>query len=244
MASPSCCPEGSWPALKAPDDYTPQGVEEMIDDLPIYVVGTPGEKAILVTPEIFGWAGRLKGICDSLAAEGYFVVMLDCHRKDTADGKDDMLAWIAATPFEVVSADYERVLNYVSEKGATSVGAMGFCWGVWAFCKASASGLPLKCGVGPHPSTKLETYAFGGDETAMMAAVSMPVFLMPCANDPDTLKEGGEVATAIMASGGQVHHYSDMQHGFFSRGDLSDPNVKRDVEDGMRKTLDFFAAHL
>ena len=50
------------------------GTEDTLEDgpdepLPIYTVGTPGAKAIIVLPEVFGWSGRLKGICDTLANE-------------------------------------------------------------------------------------------------------------------------------------------------------------------------------
>ena len=65
----ACCPPDSWPALQPPDDYTPKGEVLQLDDLPIYCVGEPGPKAIIVLPEVFGWSGRVKGISDTLAAE-------------------------------------------------------------------------------------------------------------------------------------------------------------------------------
>jgi dienelactone hydrolase len=93
-AAPPCCPPTAWPALSPPADYIPTGTESKLDDLPIYTVGTPGTKAIIVLPEVFGWGGRLKGICDTLAVEGYFVVMPDCHRGTTAAGQADFGAWV------------------------------------------------------------------------------------------------------------------------------------------------------
>ena len=69
-----CCPPTAWPALAPPEGYTPMGTEVTLDDLQVYTVGEPGPKAVLVFPEVFGWGGRLKGICDTLAGEGYFVV--------------------------------------------------------------------------------------------------------------------------------------------------------------------------
>ena len=80
----SCCPAGSWPALLPAEGYVARGSVGAIGDLPIYTVGEPGPRAIVVLPEVFGWGGRLKGICDTLAAEGYFVIMPDCHRGTTA----------------------------------------------------------------------------------------------------------------------------------------------------------------
>jgi hypothetical protein len=77
----SCCPDGSWPALQAPQDYVPKGsVITLGNELPVYVVGESDSKAILVFPEVFCWEGRLKGVCDTFAEQGYFVIMPDIMR--------------------------------------------------------------------------------------------------------------------------------------------------------------------
>jgi len=240
-AALGCCPKDSWPAVQAPDDYTPRGTEGRLGDLPIYHVGTPGPKAVIVMPEVFGWAGRLKGICDTVADEGFFVVMPDCHRGETATGQPDPMAWVAKFPYaSVVGPDLQRLISWLQEKGATSIGAMGFCWGVWALAKASASGLPLKCGVGAHPSTRLEEVAFGGDELRMMKALQMPLLLLPAGSDPPTLKPGGDVANAVELKGGSSREFPGMKHGWVSRGELTDPAVKASV----REALDLAAGHL
>ena len=95
MAAP-CCPPTAWPALAQPADYSPKGtVVDLGTDgdgepadaaLKLYTVGSFGadstgtRRTIVVLPEVFGWSGRLKGICDTLAENGYLVVMPDCHR--------------------------------------------------------------------------------------------------------------------------------------------------------------------
>mmetsp|Transcript_64845 Transcript_64845/g.210187 ORF Transcript_64845/g.210187 Transcript_64845/m.210187 type:complete len:284 (-) Transcript_64845:119-970(-) len=241
----SCCPSGSWPALQPPEDYKPRGMDEFLEDLPVYVAGQPGPKAVVVLPEIFGFAGRLKGICDTLADEGYFVVMIDSFRGDSAAGKANPLEWIAKTPFDtVVGPDLKRVFSYLETQGASSVGALGFCWGAWAFCKASAAGLPFKAGAGAHPSIGLEAAAFGGDEAALARGVAMPVLLLPAGNDGPAVKPGGQVAALLAAAGGSSHEYPGMAHGWVTRGDLRDAAVKRDAEDAMRRILAHFKAHL
>ena len=79
------------------------------------------------------------------------VIMPDCHRGETAEGKEDMMAWITSMPWDtIISNDFARLMTWLSENGAKSIGAIGFCWGVWALCKASSVGVPLKCGVGNH----------------------------------------------------------------------------------------------
>ena len=42
----------------------------------------------------------------------------------------------------------------------------------------------------------------GGDEQAMMDKVNMPVLLMPAGNDPENLKEGGDMAAWGLACHG------------------------------------------
>ena len=61
----------------------------------------------------------------------------------------------------------------------------------------------------------------------------MPVLLMPAGNDADLVKPDGEGATAIRKSGGESVLFADMLHGWVSRGDLNEPNVKRDTESAM-----------
>merc|ERR1719326_1996921 len=62
VASDTGCPPDSWPALAEDINYTAKGTVSSIGDLPIYHVGEAGPKAVIVAPEVFGWAGRLKGI--------------------------------------------------------------------------------------------------------------------------------------------------------------------------------------
>merc|ERR1719343_1205835 len=174
--------------------------------------------------------GRLMGIADTLAEQGFTVLLADPFRGDSAEGKEDMMKWITSFPYDrSVGADVETCVKYLNDQGCSDVAGVGFCWGVWALCKAASTGIKFKSIVGPHPSTRLEG-AFGGDEQAMMEKVSCPVLLMPAGDDPDTLKEGGAIATDVVKKGGKSITFPDMAHGWSCRGDLTDAKVKRDVE--------------
>lgn len=238
-----CCPPGSWPACQAPEAYQANGSEGKIGELPIYHVGS-GEKAVLILPDIFGWAqnkGRFFGIADTLAAQGFQVLLSDPFHGDTAAGKD-IMPWITSHPYDgSVGKDIEACVKFLQDKGCTSVGVVGFCWGVWALCKAASVGVPFKCGVGAHPSTRLEGM-FGGEgaEQSMIEKVTMPVLLLPAGNDPDNLKEGGAVSKALESKGGSCITFPDMTHGWLCRGDLSDATVARDVELGMKHMVTWF----
>lgn len=72
-------------------------------------------------------------------------------------------------------------------------------------------------------------------------------YLAPCSNDPDNLKEGGELVGILRGKGLQcdVHHFADMKHGFMSRGDTkTDATIARDVQIGLEETLAFFGKQL
>ena len=118
--------------------------------------------------------------------------------------------------------------------------------GAWALCKASANGFALKCGVGPHPSTKLEHMCFGGSraEAELMGAIAMPVLLMPAGDDPDNSKPGGEITGLVEAKGGASEVFPEMKHGWVSRGDITDAAVKRDVEAALTRSIAFFKTNL
>lgn len=244
MSAP-CCPQTSWPYLTAPEEYKAQGEESKLGDLPVYTVGK-GDKGIIVLPEVWGWAGRLKGICDSLAAEGYYVVMPDCHR-GTTPAKDfsNFGPWVDSYPWDpIIKQDFQALMKHLESAGVKRVGAIGFCWGVWALSKASSEGVPLVCGVGPHPSTKLEAMIQKGNEVEMMKKIKMPILLCPAGDDGPEVKTGGAVCDLVKAKGGDSISFPDMKHGWMTRGDLKDETVKRDVEACMAKALAFFKSNL
>ena len=131
----------------------------MVGDLPLYHVSAAGStgaenaaggtRGVVVLQEIWGWrgpeTGRLRSICDDLAAEGFEVVLPDCHRGDSASGKPDKIGWIrsVSSPVSRVVDDVRAATMWLQrQRGATSVAAVGFCWGAWAFAHASAAGVP------------------------------------------------------------------------------------------------------
>ena len=68
------------------------------------------------------------------------MLLSDPFYGDTAAGKPDIMAWITTFPYEKVAGDIEACVKYLQEKGCKDIGCMGFCWGVWACCKASSEG--------------------------------------------------------------------------------------------------------
>ena len=243
-------------AMQPVERYTPIGEELMVGNLPMYYVAAGGDmaasqKGVVVLQEIWGWshgqtAGRLRSICDTLASEGFHVVLPDCHRGDSAEGKPDKVAWIRSIsqPVDGVVADVRRAADWLRERGVRSVGAVGFCWGAWAFAHASAAGVPLACGVGAHPSFKNESNCGFGTDEELAKRVQMPVLLLSAGDDPSNVQEDGAVTHALAQTGGRTRGFSQMKHGWVTRGDLDEPRIAADVELALTEMLAFLRAHV
>ena len=94
-----------------------------------------------------------------------------------------------STPVDAVVADVRDTAEWLRARGATRVGAVGFCWGAWAFAHASAAGVPLACGVGAHPSFKNESNCGFGTDEDLAARVRMPVLLLSAGDDPPNVHD-------------------------------------------------------
>jgi carboxymethylenebutenolidase len=247
----SCCPDGSWPAMQAPADYSPRGSEIMLENsLPAYVVGDSSEKALIVFPEVFCWEGRLKGICDFFAERGYYVIMPDIMRGDSMsnhfESEDSKQAFLSKWgQWAQSEGDCRTVFAHLNDKGISNIGSVGFCWGAWIIFRASADGMPLKAGAGCHPSLRLEGYS-GGTVEDLSTKVNCPMMLASARNDPDNVQAGGEVSRILSEkfSSSEVVSYPDADHGWVSRGDISDEIVAKNVADALKQCEAFFAANV
>lgn len=67
--------------------------------------------------------------------------------------------------------------------------------------------------------------------------IRCPAYLFPAGNDPSNVKPHGEVIKILQDKFGSdkcgSHEFPDMVHGWTTRGDTSDPKVKRDVKKAM-----------
>ncbi len=191
----------------------------------------------------YGVSDRLKSIADSFANHGYHSIVVDCFHGETADknSNGDVMGWIGKFPWSLVSRDLHAAGDFLQGKGVekNSIAAIGFCWGGWAIAKSSAEGFCWKCAVSPHPSTKIERFVFGSDESAMLGKVNMPFLLMPAGDDEDNVKPGSEEVKTLESKGGGSVLFDRMKHGFVTRGDLNEADVKEDTEKALALILEF-----
>jgi len=249
----ACCPASAWGKIQIEDNSveTYDGVNTCIGTVkvPVYFTESPiaSNKAIVIFPDVFGITNRVRAIGDTLAAKGYHVMAIDCYRGETCEKNPDsnLMTWLAKFDYNTVSADISAGFEYLSGKGVDQdkIGAIGFCWGGWAIAKSASEGIAWKCAASPHPSTKIEKSIFGRDEEIMLSKVSMPFLLLPGGDDPDILKPGSEVVKKLENTGGMSVPFEAMRHGWTTRGDLSLPEVKKDVEKTLTLVSDFIERH-
>jgi len=240
-------------------------------DLPLYVVEPKGDfkGSILVLPDVYSVrvlnpdvrsGDRIGSICDALAEQGYRVALAGLFRDEPYDkavkGPDDGdfvkfdpfaqdggVDWIKQQTYEKIGPNLKAAVGYLKEKNSDSkIGVLGFCYGTWAFCKGSAEGgIDVDVAVGCHPTSVLENAVFGRDEDAMMASLKQPTTILWAGNDSESYTGDGSNKKAIEETGGKVHDFPDMLHGWVSRGDVADEAVKAGVESAMTIIMDTFA---
>ena len=279
----SCCPNNSCGAPLNVNhgtkslDGTSGELCKIGNDLEIYVSrrgGSTPTKALCVLTDVYGLQSRLFAICDKLATElDLVVVALDTFRGETKDMHlNDLKEWLGSHPFErsaastsaeddkmtiyPVKEDIESCFEFLLKKyniSSTNVGGVGFCWGVWALAKACEMKL-FSVGVGFHPSIKIESMVFGGDQEAIVskAAEHAPLLFCVAGNDLDNLKpsQDGSLAQIIGSSkhkdtiedhkgAPRCVEFPEMLHGWVSRGNTSIEKVKEDAEQALNLSVDF-----
>ena len=88
----------------------------------------------------------------------------------------------------------------------------------------------------------------GGSQEEMITSVKNADFLLlPAGNDPESVKIGGDVENWVRNFAGQkieIFDFPEMEHGWVPRGNVSIPDVERDVKLAMERTADFFKEHM
>mmetsp|Transcript_20637 Transcript_20637/g.23356 ORF Transcript_20637/g.23356 Transcript_20637/m.23356 type:complete len:255 (-) Transcript_20637:71-835(-) len=244
-----CCPIGSEPALAS--DYQAKGAESILGDLPIYTIGE-GKSAVIVSYDVYGFnGGRVRLICDQLAEQGYYVILPDFYRGDAWDPETaitmELTTFVQKFAWEKLKVDFdEKLLPHLAEKGIEKVGLVGFCWGAWLNFHAMHNE-KFTCGANLHPSIRLEN-CFGSNEVELAKGVKCPQLVFAASNDPDNVKGDGEVLQVLKAApfGDKCvfQEFPEVNHGFVTRGDVSTPEVARDVKIAMEGVVAFFKTHL
>ena len=103
----------------------------------------------------------------------------------------------------------------------------------------------FKAIMGPHPSLGVEGWIYGGSHVKLAETIKCPSYLMPAGNDPEDVKEKGEITEILVKRFGSElagsTSFPDMMHGWTTRGNLADEKVSRDFHKAVHLTQEYFA---
>lgn len=122
---------------------------------------------------------------------------------------------------------------------------VGFCFGakpvaeVLTESNANSFAYPFACGLSFHPSLR-------GSAGELVHGVARPFKLLPAGDDPDDVKAGGALAQVLeqkFGEAGRAELFSEMLHGWMTRGPLDDEAIRRDYDAGMAKMIEYTREH-
>jgi dienelactone hydrolase len=226
-------------------DYEEMGtVTELEDGLSVYSVGN-SSKCIIWNYDIFGFsAGRTRQLCDYFADQGYFVVLPDDYRGTF------QIPWLPGgqefvkreSNWTALQSDWLLVKEFAESNGAVTFGAIGTCWGTYPTVRLSS--LPeFKAAVSMHPSHSPVMKLLEEDEKEIYQQMKSPQLFMPSGSDDANVKLGG-LAEEVLGDNLTIVEFNDMQHGWTTRGNLTDPTIDRDVHKAIKLAVEFFNKHL
>jgi dienelactone hydrolase len=233
-----------------------------------YVVGPHQESSascptriVVVFPDVYGIdSGNQKIVCDALSDDSTLVIMPDLFRgnpivKDwgmfTSALMIPALVWASKTRMTDTAIEQdlmESLLPFLKNYDQAKVSMLGFCYGGWVMGRALALDAFsfVKCGVGIHPSWKLQAL-HGKTEVALAEAVkAKPILFLPAGNDD--LKVGTPIVQQLAKQRGGIAEatiaieFPDMVHGWVARGDANDAKIAEQQEKALNLAKDFIKA--
>ena len=260
----SCCPPSSLPYLQS--ENKGEGSLEKVGSCEYYQTkNISGSKAILMVPDVWGWnSGSIRSSADYFSEQGFCVVipkLLDPALNGGTDGDalppdfkpgesfPEFKAYMQEHPFEGVMKErlISLITHLIDTLGMTKIYTIGICFGSWVTTHLAACEEPftskLQQGVAVHPSIHLEESIWAQDTVALCSKAKKATLMMPCANDPDRYREGGDVFMALQANNCSCCDFKEenMMHGFYTRGDNNDEAVQKCVERATNEILAYFA---
>jgi len=232
-------PEGAYSVLWV--NNSSPGEVDQLGDLTVYRFGpATNDKWVIWGHDIYGVdSGRTKEYCEKMNMDlGVTCILPDFFRG--VSHPDPLPTWNGQ-----LGLDWEELLvPYLELSGAQSVGVVGTCFGSYIAIHTSASFATfMSGGVSIHPAHPGLMENAGEDETETYSMISTPQFFMDTPDSAESVREGGLASTIIETT--LFDEFADpCNHGFFNRGDLSDPAVEECVNRAMEQLLDFMTTYV
>ncbi|CAL4908062.1 unnamed protein product [Urochloa decumbens] len=240
MASSQCC--DNPPALNPA-----AGEGKVVDSfggLKAYLAGSDESKAaVILISDVFGFESlNLRKIADKVALSGYFVVVPDFLHGDpyTPENTERPLpVWRKSHDPKKDFEEAKPVIAALKEKGKSSVGAAGYCWGGVAVVEL-AKAPEIQAAVVLHP---------GPVTVDDIKEIKCPISILGAEIDhtapPELVKQFEQV---LAANSAQVPHFvkifPGVAHGWSVRYNHDDAAAVKSAEEALGDTIDWFNKYL
>lgn len=244
-------PPGACCVIGVKHEGTPTGSMIKIGKIDAYVAEPEASKAqsgaaVLYLADVFGIWPNSKLVADQYAANGYLCVVPDLFNGDQlppdglSSGKIDVMKWFQEgsdgknphTP-EAVDPIVAETLKWLkSEKGVSKIGASGYCFGAKYVARHIKNG--INAGFFAHPSFVSE------DE---LKAFNAPLSIAAAETDSIFTVELRQKSEEILKAKGdpyQINLYSQVEHGFAVRGDISNKVARFAKEQAFIQAITWF----
>jgi len=236
-APQQCCTVG------VKHEGTATGELKTIGDTEIYFA-YPSSKstdtAIVILTDVLGHKlNNVQLIADQLAANGYFVAVPDLFHGDPLGlGSTDLMTWLKGHPTSRVDPVVEATIKYLKgELGVKKLGSVGYCFGAKYVARFLKKG-KLDAGFVAHPSFVDEDEIKGMQGPFSIAAAETDTVF------PAEKRHKTEELLRDMDIPWQINLYSDVQHGFAVRADLSQPRAKWAKEQAFFQAVQWFDEYI
>lgn len=209
---------------------TPRGEVRKIENIRAYfsIPETGGtQNAVLIMTDILGMdSPNVQLIADQFAANGYLAVIPDVFNGNEvpfpAPASFDLQEYIKSKMPRVPAVDpmFETVIKHLrGELGVKRLGGVGYCFGGKYVCRWLKEG-GLDAGFTGHPSF-VDADEVRGIQGPLSIAAAETDTIFPAEKRRET-----EDILKNLTVPYQITLYSDVEHGFAVRGDMSDSKAK------------------
>ncbi|KAG2727383.1 hypothetical protein I3760_01G154900 [Carya illinoinensis] len=220
------------------------GTTQDLGGLQTYLTGPPHSKlAILLISDVFGYeAPNLRKLADKVAAAGFFVAVPDFFFGDPISKLDDPQfdreSWFKAHNTDKGYEDAKAIIAALKSKGASAIGAAGFCWGGMVAVKL-ASSTDIKAAVLLHPGPVTE------DD---INDVKVPIAILGAETDhyspPEQMKQFGEKLSEKSEFDSFVKIFPGVAHGWTVRYKDEDEGAVRSAEEAHLDMLNWLTKYV
>ncbi|EER29820.1 hypothetical protein D8B26_007061 [Coccidioides posadasii str. Silveira] len=199
------------------------------------------DHAILYLSDIMGIYSNSQLLADSLASQGYLVMMPDFFRGEPWTLNSDMsklMGWVRNFQPKDIDPIVEAAVKYLrEEKGYKKIAAVGYCFGAKYVCRFMKQG-KIDVGFIAHPS-------FVTDEE--LAGITGPLSIAAAETDrvfPTELRHKSEEILKKTGLPYQINLFSGVEHGFAARADLSQRQAVFARDQAFNQAVTWFKWHL